>query len=63
MARLSENPDRNFSTGDDKSGFDVRRLLVAEPPARLEDLFDSPTIRKHVGKLIADAVRKSAQQK
>ena len=62
MARLSENPDRNFSTGDDKSEFDVCRLL-AEAPARLEDLFDSPAIRKHVGKLIADAVRKSAQQK
>ncbi len=58
MARLSENPDRDFSAGDDKFEFDLLRLLK-EPPARLEDLFDTPAIRDHVGKLIAAAISKS----
>ncbi len=38
-------------------------VLAERPPARLVDLFDSPAIRTHVGKLIADAIRKSAQEK
>jgi hypothetical protein len=62
MARLSENPDRDFSAGYDKAESDVHRLL-AEPPARLEDVFDSPAIREYVGKLIANTIRKSAQDK
>jgi hypothetical protein len=60
MARLSENPDRDFSAGYDKAGSDLHRLLN-EPPARLEDVFNTPAIREYVGKLIADAIRKSAQ--
>ena len=56
MARHTENPDRNFSADYDKA--ELHRLM-AEPPARLEDLFDSPVIREHVAKLIVDAIRKS----
>jgi hypothetical protein len=32
-------------------------------PARLEDVFDTPAVREFVGKLIADAIRNSAQDK
>ncbi len=58
MARLSENPDRDFSAGYEEPKSDLYRLLD-EPPARLEDLFDTPAIREHVGKLIASAISKS----
>jgi hypothetical protein len=56
MAHLSENPERNYSAGDDESiNRDLDRLM-AEPAARLEDLFDNPAIREHVGKLIVKAI-------
>jgi hypothetical protein len=58
MARLSENPDRDFSADYDKAEPDLFRLL-AEPPARLEDVFDNQAIREHVGRLIVNAMRKS----
>jgi hypothetical protein len=60
MARLSENPDRDFSAGCDKAKPDLFRLM-AEPPASLEKLFESPAIREHIGRLIVSAMRKSEQ--
>jgi hypothetical protein len=58
MARQLENPDRDFSAGYDEAEPDLFRLL-AEPPARLEDVFDNPAIRQHVARLIVSAIRKS----
>jgi hypothetical protein len=57
VARLSDNPDRNRSPAEQ----DKHDLfgLMAEPPARLEDIFDSPVIRQHIGELIVSAIRKS----
>jgi hypothetical protein len=60
MARLSENPDRDFSAGYVRT--DLYRLLDA-PPAKLEDVFDTPAIREYIGNLIADAIRKATQNK
>lgn len=58
MARLWDNPDRDFSAGHDKINQDLFRLM-AEPPARLEDVFDSPAVREYIGRLIVSAIRKS----
>jgi hypothetical protein len=58
MARLLDNTDRDFSAGHDKTDPDLFRLM-AEPPARLEDVFDSPAVREHIGRLIVSAIRNS----
>jgi hypothetical protein len=57
MTRLSENPVGDLSAGHEGER-DLYRLM-AEPPARLEDVFDSPAIRQHIGDLIVNAIRKS----
>ncbi len=55
MARLSPNPDRNFSAGYEKRDPEIDRLL-AEPPLPWDDILDDPVIRQRVGKLIGDAM-------
>ena len=55
MARLSANPDRDFSAGYEKPDPEVERLL-AEPPLLLDEILDDPVIRERVGKLIGDAM-------
>ena len=57
MARLSPNPDRDFSAGYEKCDSEVDRLL-AEPPLPWDDILDDPAIRQRVGKLIGDAMRR-----
>jgi len=52
MALLSMNPNH------DEAERELHRLM-AEPPARLEDVFDTPAIRRHIGELIVNAMRKS----
>jgi hypothetical protein len=56
MARLSPNPDRDFSAGYEKRDPEIDRLL-AEPPLPWDDILDDPVIRQRVGKLIGDAMR------
>ena len=58
MARLSENPDRDFCAGYGKVEKDLYRLL-SELPAKLEELFDNPVVSERVGRLIANAMHKS----
>jgi hypothetical protein len=55
MARLSPNPDRDFSAGYEKRDPEIDRLL-AEPPLPWDDILDDPVIRRRVGKLIGDAM-------
>ena len=55
MARLSPNPDRDFSAGYEKRDPEIDRLL-AEPPLPWDDILDDPVIRRRVGKLISDAM-------
>ena len=57
MARL-KNPDRNFSTDHDQDKLDLSRLMN-DPPANPEDVFDNPTVREHIARLIVNAIRKS----
>ncbi len=57
MARLSPNPDRDFSAGYEKHHSEIDRLL-AEPPLPWDDILDDPVIRQRVGKLIGDAMRR-----
>ena len=52
MALLSKNPNHNEAERE------LYRLM-AEPPARLEDVFDTPAIRRHIGELIVNSMRKS----
>ena len=47
MTRLLENPVGDLSVGHEGER-DLYRLM-AEPPARLEDVFDRPAIRRHIG--------------
>ena len=57
MARLSPNPDRDFSAGYEKRDPEIDRLL-AEPPLPLDEILDDPVIRERVGKLIGNAMRR-----
>jgi hypothetical protein len=43
MARLSPNPDRDFSAGYEKRDPEIDRLL-AEPPLPWDDMLDDPVI-------------------
>jgi len=58
MARLSPNPDRDFSAGYERNDPEIERLLN-EPPLMWEDILNDPIIRARVGKLIGDAMRRS----
>jgi hypothetical protein len=55
MARLSPNPDRDFSAGYGKRDSEVDRLLAA-PALPWDDILNDPAIRRRVGQLIADAM-------
>ena len=61
MARLSPNPNRDFSAGYEKRDPEIDRLL-AEPPLPWDDILDDPVIRQRVGKLIGDAMRQYIKQ-
>ena len=58
MARLSTNPDQDFSAGYEKAQPDLDHWQD-EPPLPLHDLFNDPAIRERVGKLIGNAMRRS----
>jgi hypothetical protein len=60
MARLSPNPDRDFSAGYEKRDPEVDRLLT-EPPLLWDEILDDPVIRERVGKLIGNAARRWAE--
>ena len=60
MARLSTNPDRDFSAGYGKAEPDLDRWQ-AEPPLPLDDLFNDPVIRERIGQLIGSAMRRSVK--
>jgi hypothetical protein len=59
MARLSTNPDRDFSAGHGQAEFALDPWM-ADPPATLDDLFNNPDIRARVGQLISNALRQWA---
>ena len=60
MARLSPNPDRDFSAGYEKRDPEID-LLLAEPPLPWDDILDDPVIRERVGKMIGNALRQWAK--
>ena len=59
MAPLSTNPDRDFSAGYGEAEPEINQWM-AKPAPTLDDLFNDPAIRKRVGELIADAMRRWA---
>jgi hypothetical protein len=58
MARLSNNPDRDFSAGYQKK--DELANWQAEPPLPLDDFFDDPVVLERIGQLIANSIRRSS---
>ena len=56
MARLSQNPDRDFSAGYEKKRDPEIDRLLSEPPLRWDDVSVNAALRGRVGKLIADAL-------
>ena len=60
MARPSQNPDRDFSAGHGTRDPEIERLLD-EPPLLWDEILNDPVIRERVGKLIGDAMRRTAR--
>ena len=58
MARLSTNPDQDFSVGYEKSAPELDDWREV-PPLPLDDLFKDPVVRERIGKLIGSAMRRS----
>jgi hypothetical protein len=56
MARLSPNPDRDFSADDDTD--EAVRAQINLPALPFEELFNDPVVRWRFAELISKAMRR-----